>query len=342
MPRDGYSSVTISDNLNQRVSDYVERNSETISNKSQAFSVAWNLFERNNRNEDGIVVNIGNHSIGDGHPIFVIAEIGINHNGDLDIAKRLIDNAVESGCHAVKFQKRTVEVVYTAKELDKPRESPWGTTNREQKQGLEFGASEFSEIDRYCKSRGILWFASPWDEESVDFLEQFDPPCYKVASASLTDKKLLLKIKSTNRPIIISTGMSNNEQIKKAVSLLGEENLVILHCTSTYPCKEEELNLKVIETLKSQYSCPVGYSGHEPGVWPSVAAAVLGATVIERHITLDRTMYGSDQSASLEKKGLSIVCEMCANAPTWLGDGIKKVYDREVPIIEKLRRKDTL
>ena len=342
MPREGYSSVTIPESLDSRVSKFVNDNPETVSNKTQAISHAWNEFERSNGAHGAKIVDIAGHSIGEGKPIFIIAEIGINHNGDLEIAKKLIDNAVDAGCHAVKFQKRTIDVVYSAEELDKPRDSPWGSTNREQKNGLEFGELEFSEIDSYCKSKGIIWFASPWDEASVDFLENFDPPCYKVASASLTDKGLLLKMKSTGRPIIISTGMSDIGQIKKAVKLLGEENLIILHCTSTYPCKDEELNLQVINSLKAMFSCPIGYSGHEPGVWPSLAAAVLGANVIERHITLDRTMYGSDQSASLEKKGLAIVCEMCSNVPVWLGDGIKKVYDREVSIIEKLRRIDSL
>mgnify|MGYP006129414537 FL=1 len=342
MPRKGYSSITVPESLDERISDFIENRGKSVSNKSQAISLAWENFEKINSPSNGKIVQIGHHKIGGNNPIFIIAEIGINHNGDIQIAKDLIDIAVDSGCHAVKFQKRTIEVVYSKEELDKPRESPWGDSNRDQKHGLEFSEEEFLEIDNHCKKRGIVWFASPWDEDSVDFLEKFEPPCYKVASASLTDKQLLLKMKSTGKPIILSTGMSTMKEIMKAVDLLGQENLVILHCTSAYPCKEGELNLEMIRTLKGIFSCPVGYSGHEPGVWPSLAAAVAGATVIERHITLDRTMYGSDQSASLEKKGISIVCEMCSKVPDWMGDGIKVVYDREKPIIEKLRRINTL
>ena len=224
-------------------------------------------------------VKIGNKLIGEGEPVFIIAEIGINHNGDSNIAKQLIDMAVSAGCDAVKFQKRTIEVVYTPEELDKPRENPFGTTNGDLKRGLEFGEEQYKEIDRYCKEKGIIWFASPWDEQSVDFLEKFDVPCYKIASASLTDDALLKHIASKGKPIILSTGMSTIEQIKHAVELLTEDNLILLHCTATYPSKDEELNLKVIPWLKENFNCPIGYSGHEPGVYSSLAAAVLGACV---------------------------------------------------------------
>lgn len=283
-------------------------------------------------------VKIGNKLVGDGEPIFIVAEIGINHNGDINIAKKLIDVAAESGCDAVKFQKRTIELVYTPEELAKPRENPFGPTNGDLKRGLEFGEKEYAEIDRYCKEKGIIWFASPWDVKSVDFLERFDVPCYKVASALLTDDELLKKVKATGKPVILSTGMSTEEQVRHAVELLGEDNLVLLHCTSTYPCLDEELNLKVIHWLRDNFNCPIGYSGHEVGVYSSLAAALLGAQMVERHITLDRAMFGSDQAASLEPQGLHRLVRGVRAIPTWLGDGIKKVFKSELPILEKLRK----
>ena len=281
---------------------------------------------------------IGNKIVGDNYPVFVIAEIGINHNGDLDIAKKLIDIARSAGCDAVKFQKRTVEVVYTKEELERQRENPFGTTNGDLKRGLEFGETEYREIDRYCKEKNILWFASPWDAESVDFLEKFDVPCYKVASASLTDEALLRHIKSKGKPVILSTGMSTVEQIKHAVEVLGEDNLILLHCTSTYPSKPEELNLRVIPWMKENFTCPIGYSGHETGVIQSVMAVLLGACVIERHITLDRAMWGSDQAASLEPSGLDRMVRDIRLIPVSLGDGKKIVLESEKPILEKLRK----
>ncbi len=287
---------------------------------------------------NGKIVRIGDKIVGVGYPTFITAEIGINHNGDINIAKKLIDMAIFAGCDAVKFQKRTVEEVYTKEDLDKTRETPFGTTNRDYKEAIEFGREEYEEIDRYCKQRGIMWFASPWDIKSVDFLEKFDVPCYKIASASLTDDELLRHIKSKGKPIILSTGMSTVEQIKHAVDLLGEDNLILLHCTSTYPAKPEELNLKVIIWLRKEFSCPVGYSGHETGVVPSVMATILGARMVERHITLDRAMWGSDQAASLEPHGLNILVRDIKLMPVCLGDGQKKVFDSEKPIIEKLRR----
>ena len=276
--------------------------------------------------------------MGDGEPVVIVAEIGINHNGSLETAKKLIDVAVEAGCDAVKFQKRTIEVVYTPEELARPRESVFGNTNGDLKRGLEFGEKEYQEIDRYCKEKGILWFASPWDEGSADFLAKFDIPCYKIASASLTDDNLLKHIRTKGKPIILSTGMSTVDQIRHAVEVLGEDDLILLHCTSTYPGADEELNLKVIPRLKEQFSCPIGYSGHEVGVYSSLVAAVLGACVVERHITLDRAMWGSDQAASLEPQGIERLVRDIQRVPIWLGDGKKKVYESELPILQKLRR----
>lgn len=285
-------------------------------------------------------VIIGGRSIGSAHPCFVIAEIGINHNGDIDIEKRLIDVAVDSGCDAVKFQKRTVDAVYTPEELAKQRESPWGTTNGEQKRGLEFGEEAYAEIDAYCRFKGILWFASPWDEESVDFLERFSPPCYKVASASLTDVVLLRHIRSKRRPVILSTGMSTMGEIERAVEILGRDGLLLMHAVSTYPADNDELNLKVIQTLARRFSdIPIGYSGHERGTTLSVCAVALGAMAVERHITLDRTMYGSDQAASLEPAGLKLMVDKIRTFEEASGDGVKRVVPREVPIKKKLRRK---
>ena len=283
-------------------------------------------------------VKIGNKIVGDGEPVVIVAEIGINHNGSLETAKKLIDVAVEAGCDAVKFQKRTIEVVYTPEELARPRESVFGNTNGDLKRGLEFGEKEYQEIDRYCKEKGILWFASPWDEGSADFLAKFDIPCYKIASASLTDDNLLKHIRTKGKPIILSTGMSTVDQIRHAVEVLGEDDLILLHCTSTYPGADEELNLKVIPRLKEQFSCPIGYSGHEVGGYSSLVAAALGACVVERHITLDRAMWGSDQAASLEPQGIERLVRDIQRVPIWLGDGKKKVYESELPILQKLRR----
>ncbi len=283
-------------------------------------------------------IRVGNVKVGEGFPCFIIAEIGINHNGSVDMAKKMIDIAATTGCDAVKFQKRTIDVVYTPEELAKERKSVFGNTNGDLKRGLEFGYKEYKEIDRYCKEKGIMWFASCWDEASVDFIEQFNPPCYKIASASLTDDNLLKYVKSQGKPVLLSTGMSTLEEIRHAVSVLGEENLLIMHCTSTYPSNTEEMNLRVIETLKNEFSCPVGYSGHERGVTPSVLAVAVGADAVERHITLDRTNWGSDQAASLETAGLYHMVRDIRQVPSLLGDGKKVVYDRELPIIEKLRR----
>lgn len=283
-------------------------------------------------------VKIADKYVGDGKPCFIIAEIGINHNGSVALAKKMIDIAVTTGCDAVKFQKRTIDVVYSKEELAKERNSVFGTTNGDLKRGLEFGYEEYKDIDAYCKERGILWFASCWDEGSVDFIDQFDVPCYKIASASLTDDNLLKHTRSKGKPILLSTGMSTLEEIRHAVEVLGSENLIIYHCTSTYPSNAEETNLRAIEAFKKEFGCPIGYSGHERGVTPSVLAVALGANSVERHITLDRTNWGSDQAASLEMAGLSHMVRDIRQVPALLGDGVKVVYPRELPIIDKLRR----
>ncbi len=283
-------------------------------------------------------VKIGNKIVGDNFPCFIIAEIGINHNGSVELAKKHIDLAIKAGCDAVKFQKRTVDIVYTKEELAKERKSVFGNTNGDLKRGLEFGYEEYSEIDKYCKEKGIIWFASCWDEDSVDFIDQFDVPCYKIASASLTDDNLLSHTKSKGKPVLLSTGMSTMDEIRHAVEILGKDNLIIYHCTSTYPSNAEETNLKAIETLKQEFGVPIGYSGHERGITPSILAAALGACSVERHITTDRTNWGSDQAASLELTGLSHMVRDIRQVPELLGNGIKVVYDREIPIKEKLRR----
>jgi len=284
-------------------------------------------------------VKIGNTLVGDGHPCFVVAEIGINHNGDINVAKKLIDLAVFAGCNAVKFQKRTIEVVYSAEELAKPRENPFGATNGDLKYGLEFGYEEYKEFDKYCREKNMIWFASCWDEGSVDFINQFNVPCYKIASPSMTDDGLLLYTKAKGKPIIMSTGMSTLEQIDHAVEILGNDNLIILHTTSTYPAYYEELNLSVIPALKKRYGVPIGYSGHETGIASSTAAVALGACVVERHITLDRSMWGSDQAASLGPNGVIKMISEIRLVETAMGDGVKRVIEREEPIIKKLRRK---
>lgn len=284
-------------------------------------------------------VKIANKIIGDGHPCFVTAEIGINHNGSVMQAKKLIDMAISVGCDAVKFQKRTIDVVYTKEELAKERQSVFGETNGDLKRGLEFGYEQYKEINDYCNQKGIIWYASCWDEQSVDFIEQFNPPCYKIASASLTDDNLLKYVRKMGKPIFLATGMSTMEQIQHAVDILGEDDLIIYHCTSTYPTELREINLKVITKLREIYNCPIGFSGHEKGILPTIMSAMLGANAVERHITTDRTLWGSDQAASLEKEGIGRIVRDIHQIPTILGDGKKIVYDSELPIIKKLRRK---
>ena len=283
-------------------------------------------------------IKIGSYLVGDNEPCFVIAEIGINHNGDIETAKKLIDVSVEAGAQAVKFQKRTIDVVYSADELLKPRDSIFGKTNGDLKRGLEFGKKEYDVIDKYCKEKNILWTASCWDQDSLRFIMNYEPKFLKIASASLTDSSLLIEHKNNNLPIILSTGMSTMEQIEKAVNILERKNLILLHCTSSYPCKIEELNLKTINTLIEKFSLLVGYSGHEVGLATTVSAVALGSCVIERHITLDRSMWGSDQSASVEPVGFKKLVNNIRATEIALGDGIKIVYQAEKDIIKKLRR----
>lgn len=271
--------------------------------------------------------------------VFFIAEIGINHNGDLQIAKDLIDMAKEAGCDAVKFQKRTIDIVYDQAMLDSPRESPWGTTQREQKEGLEFGLEEYREIDAYCREKGIEWFASAWDVESQKFLQQFDCNYNKIASAMLTLTPLLEMAAGEGKHTFISTGMSTWEDIDRAVEVFKKAGcpFTLMHCVSTYPSLDEECNVRMVQVLKERYDCPVGYSGHEVGILPSVLAAALGAEVIERHITLDRAMYGSDQAASLEKRGLELMIRDCRLTDPILGTGRKTLSDKEAEVARKLR-----
>ncbi len=283
-------------------------------------------------------VQIGNRQVGDGQPCYVIAEVGINHNGDIDLAKRLISVAAAAGCDAVKFQKRTVEIVYSEKELATPRVNPFGETNGDLKRGLEFDQEDYEEIASFCKSLKIPWLVSPWDEQAVDFMEKFDTPVYKIASASLTDDNLLKHVRATGKPIFASTGMSTYEEIDHAVEVLGKKDLILMHTTSTYPAKYEQLNLRAIPEMHARYGVPIGYSGHETGIPTTVAAAVLGACAVERHITMDRAMWGSDQSASLEPNGISRLVRDIRLVEQSLGDGVKRVYEEEVPVMKKLRR----
>lgn len=274
---------------------------------------------------------------------YIIAEIGINHNGDLQIAKKLIDGAVEAGCDAVKFQKRDIDLVYTQEQLDSRRESPWGTTYREQKEGLEFGLDEYRQIDEYCKRLGIDWFASAWDVSSQKFLSKFNCKYNKVASAMLTHRELLETIAEEGRHTFISTGMSSLEQIRKAVKIFEDANCPyeLMHCNSEYPMPADAANLKTIETLRSYFDCNVGYSGHETGTAVSIAAVALGASSIERHITLDRCMYGSDQVASIEISKMKLLVSEIRKVEKALGDGKKVVTDAELLCAKKLRTVET-
>jgi len=284
-------------------------------------------------------VKIGDRWIGDGHPAYVIAEIGINHNGDVESAKRLIDAALLAGVDAVKFQKRTPELCVPIEERDRMRDTPWGYISYlDYRYRVEFEKDEYTQIEDYCQERKIPWFSSVWDEPSAAFMEAFDPPCLKVPSAALTDHDLLRFLRSTGRPIILSTGMSTMQEIDAAVNLLAIENLVITHATSTYPCDPIELNLNMIKTLRERYACPIGYSGHEVGLAPSVAAVALGACIIERHITLDRAMWGSDQAASVEPHGFARLMKDIRVTEEAFGDGVKRVYESEQGALRKLRR----
>jgi N-acetylneuraminate synthase len=285
-------------------------------------------------------IKAGRINIGDGHPVFIIAEIGINHNGSLEIAKKLIEGAKAAGCDAVKFQKRTPEICVPKDQWNVERDTPWGRmTYIDYRYKVEFTKEDYAEIDKFCKEKNIFWFASCWDETAVDFIEQFDVPIYKTSSASLTDTNLLLKHKNINKPTIVSTGMSTMEEIEAAEKLFEKRNILIAHSTSSYPCPNEELNLKMITTLRNKYpEIPIGYSGHETGLAPTWAAVSLGANFVERHITLDRAMWGSDQAASVEVDGFHRLVRNIRDIEIALGDGIKRVYPSEMSARTKLRR----
>ena len=283
-------------------------------------------------------VQVGSQLIGDGHPCYLIGEIGINHNGSIELAKNLIATAKNAGWNAVKFQKRTINIVYTAEEVAKPRESPFGETNGDLKRGLEFGVEQYRKVNEFCEETEIPWFASCWDEPSVDFIEQFPVPAYKIASASLTDDALLKRTRKTGKPIMLSTGMSTYEEVDHAVDILGKEDLILIHTCSAYPSHYPELNLRMIPELRKRYGVPVGYSGHETGIPSSVAAAAIGACVIERHITLDRSMWGSDHAASLEPSGITRLARDIRLVEQSMGDGVKRVEEREIAVMKKLRR----
>lgn len=286
-------------------------------------------------------VRIGRYTVGEGHPVYVIGEIGLNHNGDVEIAKKLIDVASLAGAQAVKFQKRTPEISTPEHMKQVPRETPWGTmTYLEYRYRVEFDREQYAEVGAYADSKGLDWFASPWDEPSVDFLEDLDVVAHKVASASVTDLGLLRRLRDSGKPIILSTGMSTLEQIDTAVEVLGTEQLVILHATSTYPLPPEEANLLMIPALRERYGVPIGYSGHEPGLQISLAAVALGAVAVERHITLDRAMWGSDHAASLEPHGLMSLVRDIRIIGTAKGDGVKRVFPGELAPLSKLRRID--
>jgi sialic acid synthase SpsE len=284
-------------------------------------------------------ISIGSRHIGEGQPVYVIAEIGINHNGDLEIAKKLMDVAASAGCDAVKFQKRTPELCVPEEQKSQIRETPWGTmTYLEYKERTEFGQQEYQQIDTYAKQLGIHWFASPWDLPSVDFLLTFDPVCIKVASASLTDDALLKKLVASGVPLILSTGMSTMDEIDHAATVVKSSQYALAHATSTYPCQPSELNLRMISTLKDKFQVPIGYSGHETGLATTLAAVAMGATFIERHITLDRAMWGTDHSASVEPTGLDRLVRDIRNIELAFGDGVKRVFESELPVRAKLRR----
>ena len=286
------------------------------------------------------IVKVGDKVIGDKMPVYVIAEIGINHNGSVEIAKKMIDSAAIAGCDAVKFQKRTPELCVPEDQWYIERDTPWGRmTYIDYRHKVEFGFNEYDEIDSYCKQKNIQWFASCWDEPSVDFIEQFNPPCYKAASASLTDIPLLQAMQRTGKPLMISTGMSTMEEIENAVDALDNNSLLIAHSTSAYPCKIEELNLSMVQSLRNKYPMiPIGYSGHEVGLAPTWAAVTLGACFVERHITLDRSMWGTDQAASVEMVGLIRLVSNIRDIEKAMGDGVKRVYDSELSSRKKLRR----
>jgi len=284
-------------------------------------------------------IKIGDHMVGDGHPTYIIAEIGINHNGSVQVARELIDAAVDAGVDAVKFQKRTPEICVPDHQKDQMRDTPWGYISYlDYRYKVEFGQAEYEEIDDYCHARGIDWLASSWDIPSLAFIDAFNPPAHKIPSALLTDHKLLRAIRETGKPVVLSTGMSTMDEIQEAVDVLDKNNLVICHTTSSYPCPPEELNLKMIQTLKDRFDCPIGYSGHEVGLVTSALAVGMGACLLERHVTLDRAMWGSDQAASVEPQGVRTLVKYIRVTEKALGDGEKKVYESEQSSLDKLRR----
>lgn len=284
-------------------------------------------------------VAIGEQYVGSQEPVYIIGEIGLNHNGDIEIAKKLIDVAAAAGFDAVKFQKRTPEECVPPDQRDVKRDTPWGVmTYMEYRKKIEFGKDEYLEISNYCHEKDINWLASCWDLSSIDFMEQFDPIAYKVPSALITNMKLLEHTSKTGRPIILSTGMSTLDEIRQAVKKLEGERTILLHCTSSYPCKPEEINLKMLKSLKKEFSdIPVGYSGHEVGLQISYAAVAMGACLIERHITIDRSMWGSDQAASVEPSGMFRLVRDIRVIENAMGNGVKKVYGSEKPALAKLR-----
>lgn len=284
-------------------------------------------------------VKVGDRWVGEGEPVYIIAEIGINHNGSLETAKKLIDGAIFAGCDAVKFQKRTPEICVPPEQRNQERDTPWGRmTYLEYRYRLEFQLEQYTEIDRYCREKGIHWFASCWDEPSVVFIEQFDPPLHKAASASLTDLSLIRMMSQTGKPLMISTGMSTTAEISTAIETAGRDNLLVAHSTSVYPCPLDHLNLQMINTLRERFpGISIGYSGHEVGLAPSLAAVAMGAHFVERHITLDRSMWGSDQAASVEIMGLHRLVRSIRDIEQAMGNGIKKVYESELVALKKLR-----
>jgi len=284
-------------------------------------------------------ITLRNRIVGEGHSTYIVAEVGINHNGSVQTAKELIESAAEAGVDAVKFQKRTPEICVPDHQKDQMRDTPWGyITYLKYRHIVEFGQAEYEEIDAYCKSVGIDWLASSWDVPSLEFIDAFSPPAHKVPSALITDHELLRAIKKTGRPVILSTGMSTMDEIEEAVAILDMDNLLICHTTSSYPCPPEELNLKMINTLQDKFDCPIGYSGHEVGLVPSALAVAMGACLVERHVTLDRAMWGSDQAASVEPHGVRTLVKYIRVTEKALGDGEKHVYDSEQSSLKKLRR----
>ena len=284
-------------------------------------------------------IKIGERVIGNGYPIYIVGEIGINHNGELEVAKSLMLAAKKAGIDAVKFQKRTPEICVPPEQQSQMRDTPWGYISYlDYRYKVEFDEADYTEIDRYAKELDLDWFASSWDIPSLEFMEKFNPPVHKIPSALLTARAWLLAPRDTGNPLLASTGMSTMEQIKEAMEILGEDNIVLCHTTSSYPCPPEELNLRMIQTLCDTFNCPIGYSGHEVGLVPTVIASALGACLVERHITLDRAMWGSDQSASVEPQGISTLVKYIRVTEKSLGDGVKKVYDSEKSSLKKLRR----